>query len=318
MRYLVVFFLLFFEGFAHAHVDFAPKGKSAFMGVKILDALSVDFPDKNGIVFSQISAIAWDTDDKILYALSDKGRLFHLKMTLKEGKIKTLELVKAYYLTRKNGKKLRHWRADSEGLAVLYARNGKKGDTKLLISFEGVPRVAIFSTKGVLRSHVKIPKKLKNPKHYRSRNKALEGVTFHPRYRTLTACEYPLKKDAKNLQTIYSKHGKEWHFKANPATNSAVTELEMLKNGNVLVLERAFSALSPTVITLKEVMLDRCNKKRLCKTKDIAVMSTAKGWHLDNFEGLTRIKDNLYMMISDDNDNFFQRTLLVLFEIKAR
>ena len=45
-------------------------------------------------------------------------------------------------------------------------------------------------------------------------------------------------------------------------------------------------------------------------------MRTDKGWMIDNFEGLTRVAPHRYLMVSDDNDNFFQKTLLIYFEVK--
>ena len=53
-----------------------------------------------------------------------------------------------------------------------------------------------------------------------------------------------------------------------------------------------------------------------CSSKNLAALKRRDGWKLDNFEGLTRIKDELYLMISDDNGSFFQECIDVLFEIK--
>jgi hypothetical protein len=44
-------------------------------------------------------------------------------------------------------------------------------------------------------------------------------------------------------------------------------------------------------------------------------MDSQKGWHIDNFEGLTKVGKNLYLMVSDDNESIFQKTLFVLFEL---
>jgi hypothetical protein len=47
-------------------------------------------------------------------------------------------------------------------------------------------------------------------------------------------------------------------------------------------------------------------------------MKTDDGWNLDNFEGLTHYKDNIYLMISDDNGFFLQSTILTMFEIDMK
>jgi len=47
----------------------------------------------------------------------------------------------------------------------------------------------------------------------------------------------------------------------------------------------------------------------------LAKMNSHKGWDVDNFEGLSRVGKNRYVMISDVNDNFYQKTLLIYFEV---
>ena len=89
-----------------------------------------------------------------------------------------------------------------------------------------------------------------------------------------------------------------------------------MDDGNLLVLERSFTDfMDPFVITLKKVYLGRCKQNSLCKSEILIKMNSHKGWDVDNFEGLARVGKNRYVMISDDNDNFFQRTLLIYFEV---
>jgi hypothetical protein len=153
-------------------------------------------------------------------------------------------------------------------------------------------------------------------KYFRGKNKGLEALAWHPRYGILTAAEWPVKRDGKKSQTIYSLKGKEWHFKAEPEGNCAISAIEVTDDGNILVLERSFTGmLHPFVVTLKKVYLDHC-QKGLCRSKVLVKMNSHKGWDVDNFEGLARVGKNRYVMISDDNDNFYQKTLLIYFEVK--
>ena len=83
----------------------------------------------------------------------------------------------------------------------------------------------------------------------------------------------------------------------------------------MLVLERSFdNIMRRRITTLSKVYLDKCNDG-LCKSVVLAKLDSKKGWNIDNFEGLTKISDNQYLMVSDDNDSMFQKTLLVLFEV---
>lgn len=290
---------------------------SDFMQIKLLDSIQIKSIRINSLKVTELSDLAWDEDNQLLYAISDEGFLYHLRLTLEDDKIKDLEVLFATTLKDKSGRKLRGKYADSEGLTIIKGNNGIKGDSQLIISFEDKPRLAYYTPNGEIIGKVQIPRILKKKKYYRSKNKALESVTFHPKYGVLTASEYPLKKYRKNYQSIFSSTGKIWHFSASQATNSAITGMEVLPNGDVLVLERAYqNPIIPININLHRVKLNQCNKNNECKKQTIAHFDGADGWLLDNFEGITHFKGNKYFMVSDDNRNPLQKTILVLFEIK--
>jgi len=66
---------------------------------------------------------------------------------------------------------------------------------------------------------------------------------------------------------------------------------------------------------LKKVPIMEC-KGTSCAAKTLATLKSSDGWRLDNFEGLTRIRDDIYLMISDDNDSFLQECIVVLFQVR--
>ncbi|RRS32149.1 MAG: hypothetical protein P794_01875 [Epsilonproteobacteria bacterium (ex Lamellibrachia satsuma)] len=312
----IVFLFLFCLGWLHADIssiNIAPPGlkDNRFMGIKILDQKQLSFEAIDGIKFSEISDIAYHQKSKKLYMVSDEGKLFTFEAKFAD-KIEDLHPVSAAKLRKKNGKKFKKWRRDSEGMTL-------DGHGRLLISFEEKAKIAYFyknSKKyGCLIRKYSLPKKLRDRKNYRSKNKSLEALAWHPKYGILTAAEWPLKKDDKKWQTIYALNGKEWHFKAEAESRSAVSAIEVMDDGNMLVLERSYTGLmNPFVVTLKKVYLQR-SQKGLCRSKILAKMNTHKGWNIDNFEGLAKVGKHRYVMISDDNDNFFQQTLLIYFEV---
>ncbi len=294
--------------------DMAPYGVDSrnYMKIRILDQKSLSYPNINGHHFSEISDLTYDTKKHLLYMLSDEGKYFIFNAKFGED-ISELKPVSAVKLVKKNGHDFRKWRHDSEGMTI--DSNGR-----LIISFEEQAKIGRFDSRGRMVKSYRLPRKLFNIKNYRSKNKSLESVLLHPDYGILTASEYPLKHSGRKEQTIYSLTGKEWHFKAEEATSSAVVSMEMMDDKNLLILERAYSGLAnPVVITLKKVWLKECKhkgkKRSLCRSEVLAQFSSGEGWSIDNFEGLARVGKNRYLMISDDNDNFFQRTLLIYFEV---
>jgi len=287
-----------------------------FMKIQLQGSIALRPTKVDSLPVHELSGLAWDEDEQLLYAVSDEGLLYHLRVNIIDNKLQALKIVAAMQLKDIEGVAIRGKYSDSEDLSLLNGNNGKKGDSELIISFENKPRIIRYSTQGKFLKKVKIPKKLRKRKYYRNKNKALESVTTHPKYGILTAAEYPLKSHPITQQTIYSSSGKEWHFPAAKERNSAITSLEVLPNGDILILERAYVNLfTPIAINLSRLKLDQCDKKNVCKKESIARLSGADGWLLDNFEGLSHYRGNQYFLVSDNNKNPLQKTILMLFKV---
>lgn len=309
----IVFFLVSFLGLLQGEIlntQIAPSSNgNQFEGITLLDQKTLLFKEISGLKFSEISDVTYDQNEKKLYLVSDEGKLFLFEASFSDT-IETLNAVSGVTLVKKEGEKFKKWRRDSEGLAC-----DNKGN--LYVSFEGRAKVGKFNHKGEMVKKYALPKKLRDPKNYRSRNKSLEALTWHPKYGLLTAAEWPLKNKQKKDQTVYALNGKEWYFKAEAEQGSAVVAMEVMDDGNLLVMERSYSGLlNPFIVTLKKVYLNECkNKKSMCRSELLVKMNSHQGWSIDNFEGLAKVGKHRYVMVSDDNGNFFQQTLLIYFEV---
>lgn len=281
--------------------------------IQILSSKLLKFPTYKGFNFSGISDLAWGKNKRILYALTDRAVLFHLKLNFAGDAINTVSVLDAYALKDQQGKRLKAWEVDSEGLDLHYNQHQQ---AILTVAFERHPRIVQYSTTGDWLAEVPLPTPLRDISHYRHPNKSLESVVFSPKYGLLTASEFPLKSQSEKQQKLYSTSGREWSFTASSAKKSAITALEQLPNQNILVLERAWAGIMhPLVINLSEIDIKNCAKGKICTSKNLAQLSTSDGWQLDNFEGLTQLKNNQYLMISDDNAKPIQNTILVLFKV---
>ncbi len=301
--------LAFLYGSQTEAIDIRPSAlrSNVFEKIKILDQKELNYQRIDGQNFAEISDLAYNRDSNRLYMIGDEGSLYVFDAKFEE-KIKKLRPLYAREITKENGKPFRRWQRDSEGLAF-----GSRGG--LLISFEGEPRLGLFDYEGEQIKNYPLPPKIAEKSNYRSSNKMLEALACHPRYGAMVVSEWSLKNDGIKYQTVYSLGGKEWHFQAQPEEKSAVTAVEIMDDGNLLVLERSFINLFlPLTITLKKVILKGCQNK-VCPTQIIAKMSSADGWDVDNFEGLAKVGKNRYIMISDDNDSFLQKTILIYFEV---
>jgi len=285
---------------------------------------TVEIPNTmNGSHIFGLSGIAWDEDEQRLYIISDRGHLFHFKINIVEHTLISVTLMQAYLLKDANDKPIKH--RDSEGLALINGHNNINGDSELLASFEGVPRIINFTSQGKWLKNVELPEILQDRRRYIHTNRMLESVTIHPILGILTVPEFPLKADDQSYRVdgvhkhvIYAMDGKSWRFPAYPAPQSGVVSLEALADGSVLVLERAYvSPFHALIISLRKVWLSTCDCAEGfdSQSEQIVVLDNTKGWLLDNFEGLTQHQGRYFFMVSDNNDNRLQRTLLTYFEI---
>lgn len=268
-----------------------------FDRIKFLDAKEISFKPYKGIKFHELSGIEYDNGR--LYGVSDKGFLYHMSINVNNNKIKSLSLDKAIKLKTKksNNKKI-----DTEGIILV--------DDSLYISFERNPKIEKFSLNGKKLKTKKISKELKKAKNYKEENKGLEAIAYSKKYGILTAPEVPLKNKLKYMHTIYSKK-KSWSFRY----KAAISSMAFMSKDKLLVIQRDYSKKrSKSSVYLTQVDLSQCILD-ICSSKILATLKTDDGWNIDNFEGLTKISKNRYLMISDDNDSPLQKTLLVLFEV---
>jgi hypothetical protein len=290
------------------------------MGIRLLGALQLPRAAPDGTQITELSALAWDEAEQLLYAVSDEGRLYHLRPQFSGGVLSGLEFVRAYALRDAAGKPLRGRHKDAEGALLRSTSPARKRARRreLVISFEVKPRLARYATDGTLLGEVRLPPPLDDIRRYTDRNRALEAVAWHPRWGLLTISERPLRNGSYPLVAVEARTGAHWDYRPGPAAASAVVALEVLPDGSALALERsAVSLLEPVVISLRRTPpLQRpLSSGQKLNIETVAELNSWNGWLVDNFEGLARHSASRFFMVSDDNGSLLQRTLLVYFEV---
>jgi len=294
------------DSFARA-VEITPeKALATPQRVEIMGALVLATKAPDGSPVTGLSGLAWDRDELILYALSDRGRLLHLRPRFDNDRLTDVEYLAGFRLLDKDGRRLRGEGRDSEGLVVRNGDNGRRGDSELLVSFERFPRIARYSATGQMLGEVDLPLALQKRDAYASTNKALESLADHPQLGLLTAPETAM---GDGDLSIWAVDGRRWHYTPAPALGSSVVDMEALPDGRLVVLERAFvSPLWPLVISLR---LAELGTETAAGVSTLVTLDGADGWRLDNFEGLAWHAGDRFFMVSDDNGSDLQRTLLV-------
>ena len=265
-----------------------------------------------GQPLTEFSGLAWDADEKRLYALSDRGYVIHLEPVFRKGKLHDVLLLQRYNLLDAAKRTLTGQQADSEGLALIHANNGIKGDTELVISFERQPRIVRYRTDGELVKRLPLTPELHDITQYAHANKALEALTDHPTYEFISASERPLKNSAYNLFAHQEDRISQWRLATSDVEYGAMVGMTTMPDGKIIALERIFRNIFSgvtSVIHVVDVRGPDLHQRQILK------LHPADNVFNDNFEAISWHQDKHFFMISDDNDSIFQRSILVYFEI---
>ncbi|WP_106475814.1 esterase-like activity of phytase family protein [Phytohalomonas tamaricis] len=256
-----------------------------------------------GIPLGGLSDLAYDQDTHTLYMVSDRGRLYRAKLTFVEGQLTNLNIKDTHRLRDTKGRLLKMPHADSEAMAL----REEDGQKQLLIGFEEDHRIQSFDLEGHPTAPPIHPSALDGAQY----NGSIEALTAHPAYGVIAGLESPPDGAAEKTTRLFDMKGKQWSYQLADATQSGLTSMAPLGD-DLLALERAFKPFHPLIISLRRVTL---NDDGTTHVTTIAQLSSSEGWLLDNFEGLTSLGGNRYLMVSDDNFNKLQSTLLTCFEV---
>jgi hypothetical protein len=286
-----------------------PLGRLRALGMLELPAVTA-----GNLRLTQLSGLAWDEDDGVLYAISDKGALFHLQPLIEHGRLTGVRLLRAVALREPDGQPVRGARVDAEGLEIVDGANGRRGDAELLVSFERDPRIVRYRPDGRALGELALPAALAGRGAYAGRNLMLEALCRDPALGVITAPEAPLRGEEPGMTRLFALSGQSWRYPL-PA-GGRIAALECLGDGNVLVLERDFGRLfGPNAVTLRQATLPKEPTDAPLAVTPLATLDAAAGLAIDNFEGLARERGRRFFLVSDNNDLGVQRTLLLYFEL---
>lgn len=264
--------------------------------------LAAETPD--GVPLGGLSDLAYDRDSGILYMVSDRGRLYLARPSFDSGQLTGLVIDGTRRLRDAQGQPLTMPHADSEALTLIE----EHGEKRLLVGFEEDHRIQRFDLEGHPIGPALRPAALEGAQF----NGSIEAITAHPVHGIIAGLEVPPEGAPDNKQTrLFDLAGHRWSYRLADATASSLTSMAPLDD-DLLMLERAFKPFHPLIISLRRATL---NGDGTSDVQTIAELSSADGWLLDNFEGLTALGGRRYLMVSDDNFHRLQSTLLTCFEV---
>lgn len=295
-------------------IDPAPAGlPPSAPGIEILGAVRLATEAPDGTPVTGLSALGWDADEGLLYAVSDRGWLLHLRPSFAEDRLAGVDYVAGYRLQGPDGRPLRGRGIDAESLQLRRQDNGVPGDTELVVSFEQRPRIQRHAADGRYLGLIELPAAIASRDRFQDANRGLEALAEHPQYGLMVLPEGRLRGQTGDALTLFDLAGGGWPYPSALGSGYSPVAMESLGDGRLILLERYFiSVFQPLAVRLR--VLEPGPDAALA-VSTLATLDGADGWLMDNFEGLARYCCERFFMVSDDNGQDFQQTLLVHFRL---
>jgi hypothetical protein len=271
-------------------------------------------------VFGGYSGLALGSDASTLLAVSDAGSWLTAKLEYKNGRLAGIGDARIGPLTQKDGSPIQR-RRDRDAETLFAVKSGGL-ERRYYVGFEGRHRLEEYEFKdgamaGPLR-RAELPKTLKGM----NVNAGLEAATMlrggpHIGGMVLFA-ERKLGSDGDHTGVLV-RGGKAYPLSLKRTGSFDVTELASMKDGSLLVLERSFVR-SSLKLDIRLRLIPAEEIKPDGRLEGVTLLETGTRYNIDNFEAMDTLEtedgETLIFLMSDDNFNFFQKTLLVVFAMK--
>ncbi len=286
-------------------------GKLTFLGEVILTSPS-DY-------FGGYSGLAVDEKGERFLAISDAGSWLSGRLDYDGRRLSGVSDARIGAIPQADGKPLQR-RGDRDAEALEALKPGAL-EGHYLIAFEGRHRIEEYAfEKDELRGPVAsrpLPAQLKGM----SGNAGLEDIVLlrgGPFAGAMVAfAESKLTPEGNHTGALV-KDGKSLPLYMTRHEEFDITDMQSLDDGSLIVLERSFNSQTRRLdIRLRRIAASEVKPGALLNGE--ALLEAGLSYEIDNFEGLAVHCDaagaTILTLISDDNFNFFQRTLLVQFKL---
>lgn len=272
--------------------------------------------------FGGYSGLVLDAKGQRLLAISDAGSWLSARLDYSRGQLTGLSDARVGAITQKDGRPLQDKRfTDAESIDAVTPNGGIEG--RYLISFEGRSRVEEYVfDKGTLSGPVGNRPVAANLRRMR-KNEGLEAIAVlrggqYAGALVMFAERLLTRPDSDHSGAIIIG-GKASPLLIARAPDFDITDAKSLKDGSLLLVERSFNAMNFRLDTRLR-LIPAAEIKPGAQLVGRELLRAGPEMQIDNFEGLAISEgeqgETIITLISDDNFNFLQRTLLIQYELR--
>lgn len=248
----------------------------------------------------EFSALVRDPDGEGVIAISDRGYLAHLDLTIEDGRLTGVTPVKAFVLTGPDGS-MRDQSFDPEGATLL-------DDGTIAIVSETGPRLAVFDTEGNWLRDEALPE----PLQAAAKKDGIESLAWTAEAGFIAMTEEP-QQGPRHVHTLHSTKAGSTSF-ASTGDSVSVKGMEAVGD-RLFILERTRNKDADTMTPFLRIMEPAtCLGQEDCATVQLPI--PVDGIQDADFEGLAGLDDNTFLMVSDDKIDKDLRSVFVMFRVE--
>lgn len=271
----------------------------------------------NSPYFGGFSGLAISKEGNELLSVSDAGFWMMARLGERDGSLSSIEDARIGPLidAKRTGKKLGKQR-DAESIAL---EGDKLTGGQALVSFEIHHRIDRYE---IGRTDLKRKKWSYRPpraqKDWSPNNamEAIEVIQAGPQKGAIIAFLERYKDKKGNLSGFLLKKGKQEPIALKPIKGFDISGAAALPDGGLLLLERRFRMREGVKIRIRYIPAADIKPGAILKGETL-LEADSTNYFLDNMEGIAAHQlssgETIITLISDDNFNFFQRTLIIQF-----
>ena len=263
--------------------------------------------------FGGISAFTFDGPKGHFLALTDAGLFLEGRLDLKGDRPVGLSDVTAFAIRDEKGRALAaRGRADAESLAL--------APDAVYVGLEGRNEIRRYARPPTTSPGRKVPARGIGALRRNSGLESLFYVPSGPLKGALIGIGEEGRRRADRLPGFIIGGRQPGSFSLIRRDDFAATDAALAPNGDVILLERHYTRLTGVKMRLRRFPLSAVKPGAVIDPQVLGTFDM--GYDIDNMEGLAITRnaagETILTLISDDNFNFFQRTVLLRFALTGK
>lgn len=274
--------------------------------VRLLDHLVLHETRIEGEKIGEFSALVAAPDGTGLIAVSDRGYLARLAVTVAGDDLVAVEVLALHLLVGPDGRALRDDEFSPEAAAVL-------PDGTLAIVDEMTARLHLFNTEGVWLREDKLPEALRDVSRQASEKDGVEALAWTDPTGFVALTEEPQRGFPRNAHTVWTTWAGDWAMPVDGTESVSIKGMEATE-GRIILLERTrddqTDVLRPFLRILDPAA---CQASQGCTGTTYPVILPG----IDNadFEGIAALGGGRFLLVSDDKIDGNLRSVFALVQV---